>query len=842
MRYAAILLTWSGMTWAISNGLITDSVIKPGDFAVFSPPANIGSTYVDPSFNTRVTRVTNCGLAHAQALGGYMGNSEICTFNSDGSYFIATENVVVDGKEINATYLYSGSTGARLKMLGKDTMRPWWIRWALAKRYKKNGQYVTIDPVYCFYKYEANEIRLYDVRQMESYVVLRRFSEYGEIGPAGGEGDLSDDGRYWCLDGDHRELFVYDLVDDIKYPASTFNAGVIGSPGSELGVDYAAVSPSGQYVVVSWSTTTMESRYHGIEVYDRQFNFQRQIYPGIIHWELGVDRFGHEVIYTTAGFALAEYYTSRGVRPGDLISIRLSDGYIRLLKRMEVWASQIMSACNSVTDHNYVYVALYGRSSDPNKLWAPFWGEIVEIPTDGSGQVRRLVHHRSREISGKSEKYWQPDLVVNRQGSKIVYRSTYLGPTADLYMFDVGRRDEAPVDEIPPHAPTGLKSSQQTFDTIRLSWDRPAQAADGDWPSFYRVYRNNVLLAEQVETSYTDTGLEEAGRYEYAVASVDKAGLVCAEPARATFATLADTEPPRLLYASITDRTHIRLTFSEPVSKSSAEEVRNYRIQPALAVQAAVLAAGATAVDISCSEMQLGTEYLISVSGISDQARQPNTMSQAIYELRMLADFFDDFESSATAAWTFHTPSRWQRQMDGGDQSLHLSATGYDSPDGKRLGEYALLESDRFNSRDFIFSCAARSAENTSENRYADYAIVFGYQDSLNYYYVQFHTYDVVLSRIVAGEKEILAKLTQTVHLTAYQPITIQLQRDTCTVSINNQLVLQQAIMAAAAGQIGMGSFNDRCYFDDVQLEAFAKKDQVPPNSPQGLMALPLTR
>jgi hypothetical protein len=38
-----------------------------------------------------------------------------------------------------------------------------------------------------------------------------------------------------------------------------------------------------------------------------------------------------------------------------------------------------------------------------------------------------------------------------------------------------------------------------------------------------------------------------------------------------------------------------------------------------------------------------------------------------------------------------------------------------------------------------------------------------------------------------------------------------------------------------------MGSFNDRCYFDDVNLGAFAKKDQLPPNPPQGLIALPLT-
>ena len=156
-----------------------------------------------------------------------------------------------------------------------------------------------------------------------------------------------------------------DLIDDIKHPASVQRRRH-RLAGSEIGVDYAR-SPSWPLCGGFWSTAPQEARYHGIEVYDRQFNFQRQIYPGIIHWELGVDSYGHEVLYTTAGFALSEFFTSRGVQPGDIISIRLSDGYIRLLHHMPSWASQIMSGCNSVTDHKYVYVAYYGRSSDPDK-------------------------------------------------------------------------------------------------------------------------------------------------------------------------------------------------------------------------------------------------------------------------------------------------------------------------------------------------------------------------------------------------------------------------------------------------------------------------------------------
>lgn len=836
-----LLLLFAGLARAITNGLISDAVIKPPDYFTFTPATTVGSSYVDPAFGGRITRITNCGLAGGDVLGGYMGNSEICTFNADGSYFIATENLLQDGKPINATFLYSGSTGSRLKMLGKDTIRPWWIRWALTGRYKKNGQVVTFDPVHFFFKYEGNEIRLYDVRAMEQYVVLHRFSEYTAIGPAGGEGDISDDGRYWCLDGDQRELFVYDLIDDIKYPVSTFDAGVIGSPGSELGVDYAAVSPSGQYVVVSWSTTSVEARFHGIEVYDRNFQFQRQIYPGIIHWELGVDSQGYEVLYTTAGFAVAEYFTSRGVQPGDVISIRLQDGYIRLLRHMESWAPQIMSGCNSVHNRDYIYVAFYGRSTDPDKLWAPCWGEIVEIPTNGSQQVRRLVHHRSRPQTGKSEKYWQPDFVINRQGTRLVYRSTYLGPTADLYLLDVGSRAVTPSDTTPPLAPFGLSSPTQTFNSIMLSWERSPQAVDGDFASFYRVFRDDVLLAEIVETQFQDGEVQEAASHRYRVYAVDKAGLVSAGCAEAVFSAAADLVAPGIVYAAIQDRSQLTIKFTEAMDKSSAETTANYRLEPTLTVRSAQLSNDGVLVTLQCDEMQLGASYRLSVRNVRDRSRAGNSLAETgTFELRLLADFYDDFTQGLTSTWQLRNPGRWRVQEDEGDAALFLAEENYDSPDGKRLGEYALLDIGQFWAREFLFRCSMKSTENILDNRYADYAVIFGYQDSLNYYYIQWHSYDVSLNKVSNGEKEILSKSSATVTLDHYQSWTIRVQWDTCTVLLDAHPVLSRALSGLQPGQVGLGSFNDTCFFDDVELESFYKKDTIPPNPPQGVVVAPM--
>lgn len=819
-----------------TNGIISDAVIVPTEYATFDPAEQVGSSYVDPAFGSRIYRITNSGLAHDNAQGGYFGNSEICYFNIDGSYFIASENIVDNGTEIIGSFLYNGVTGTRIKFLGSDAMRPWWIRWALANKYKKNGQYVIFDPVYCFYKYEGNELRLYDVRNL-TYVLLRKFTEYSEIGAAGGEGDISNDGRFWCLDGDGRELFVYDLIDDIKYPTSTFNLGTLGAQGSAIGVDYAAISANGAYVIVSWSNEASEARYHGIEVYDKQWNFERQIYPGVIHWTTGIDAFGQAVVYTVAGFAIPEFFTSRGVEPGDVISIRLSDGYIRLLKHMDPWAPQVMTACNSVSNGSYVYVSFWPRSGNPSSLWAPFWGEIVEIPTDGSGQVRRLAHNRARAVAGKAEKYWQPDAVVNRQGTKIVFRSTFTGSTGDLYMFDVGSRSGTSSDVTPPNSPTGLNSPSQTFDSIDLEWSRPVQASDGDYASFYRVLRDGQLLGEAFTTSYKDSLLEEAMSYRYDIYAIDKAGLQSLAPAIAVLSTQSDVIPPDIQYVKVRSRTRISVAFSEPVERVSAEQAINYSLSNDAQVEDVSLSADSVTVEITTTQLQLGIEYRLFVQNVTDLSRNHNAIpSGTSVTFHMLAGFFDGFDDGNSNNWHFLNSERWMVQQDAGDYALFLRTSDYESPSGKLLGEYALIEQSQFVSSEFELTCQARCADDIAENPYADYAILFGYVDTLNYCYVQFHLYDICINVIVDGERTFLSKNAIDIPLDQYQDIGLQMKDETINVLLNDHVVVTQPMQLSAPGQVGLGSFNDAAFFDNVNLEAISPADKTPPAAPKGLV------
>lgn len=825
---------------ADTDGVVSENTIIPPDYFTFNPPEPVGSSFIDPAFGTRIQRMTNNTVFNQHVLGGYFTNSEICYFNIDGSYFLAQEDILIDGGPKLMCFIYSGITGARIKMLPDPKLSPYMIRWALTNKYKKDGTYVFFDPIYSFYAYYGNEIRLYDIRDPEKYQVLHRFAEYNEIGPAGGEGDLSDDGRYWVLDGNAKQMFAYDLVDDIKKPVSTFPLGALGSKGSDVGVDYAAVSPRGRFIVVSWGTDPGQDRYRGIEVYDLDWNFQRQIFPGIIHWELGIDAFGDEVVYAAACSQFDELFDAYGVKPGDFISIRLTDGHIRLLKKMPIWAHFVMSACNSVSRGPVIYVSISAsRSSDPYQLWAPYWGEVIEIPTDGSGVVRRLTHHRSKAVPNVNDKYWTADINVNRQGTKMVFRSVFNNEIGDLYMFDIHQGDSNTSDNTPPFAPQNLRSETQTFKEIYLKWEPPQQAPDGEFAVLYKIFRDGQEIADCYDVKYRDYGLKEATEYRYDIFAIDRAGNKSEKPLSGAFSTLRDEIPPTLEKLQVQSRNEILLKFSEPVSQESAELTGNYQVLPPLAVIGAKRLDDSICVVLQTATIELGRTFQLEVKNVTDLSTAKNRVPAATKRtFRLLAGYYDDFNAGNADNWQLQNPTRWKiaPENDGKGYMLHLADPNYDSPADKLLGEYALLKQEIFHGSEFKLSLAIQSTEDLLINRNADYAIVFGYTDAKNYYYVQFHPYDVVINRIENGVRTIFQKYAANIIFDKFVPILIELFSDSLKVTVSGEELVTQPLSNVPVGQVGLGSFNDMAYFDNFNLEAITWKDTSPPNPPTGIL------
>ena len=299
-------------------GQFVDSTeaLPPPEYQTFAMPAEVGGTYTDPVFGTEVTRVTVA--REDRRTMAEVTNSEPCYFNADGSLFMAAD-------EWGKGCLYDGRTGEVVRQLEGVEFRPWHLRWS-------------VDPDY-LYQYVGNELRKVNARDL-SHEVLHTFDEYTQIGPAGGEGDVDDSCRYWLLDGNGTEMFVYDFEEGVKGAVSPF-------PANFKAIDYATVTSSGEYLVVLWRDRGLE-RYQGIELYDRDWNFVRNLAPWCTHIEFAFDENGDEIMVTPADFGFKELTDAAGVSPGDIISVRLKDGHIRKLLTMPKWCHSMYSSCLSL--------------------------------------------------------------------------------------------------------------------------------------------------------------------------------------------------------------------------------------------------------------------------------------------------------------------------------------------------------------------------------------------------------------------------------------------------------------------------------------------------------------
>src|SRR6185503_814315 len=95
--------------------------------------------------------------------------------------------------------------------------------------------------------------------------VVRAFSEYSSISGKG-ESDISLDGDHFVFAGNNRYVFVYQISANRKY--AVFDTG-------GRGFDSLYITPRNN-VTVTWNQSGTV-RYSGIEMFDRNMAFQRQI-------------------------------------------------------------------------------------------------------------------------------------------------------------------------------------------------------------------------------------------------------------------------------------------------------------------------------------------------------------------------------------------------------------------------------------------------------------------------------------------------------------------------------------------------------------------------------------
>lgn len=341
------------------------------------------SPITDPIFKTRVTRIADqstFGMSNQYVRHVYSKNQP---WNSDGSLIM-----------LNYIYPAPILDGKTYKFL-RRVRQPSQAVWANTDPNKTYGTSVN---------------KFVNVNMTTSaFTTLHTFTEYDKVSLGESEGNLSIDDRYVALQakkGSNTYMVVYDIL---------FNKVVSTRSLNGLWPDHISMSQSGNYVVVSWNGVDGARRNAGLEIFDRNLNFLRQISTYSRHNDLGYDTSGNEVVVMRSNNWDA-----------GIVSIRLDNGVqTSVLKRTSTyrlgsyWSSHI--SCRNTKRPGWCY---YSDAEPSNQSESMAYQEIVAIKLDGSQTVKRFAHeHHSNDMSYGA----YPMAVSNRDGSKVMWASEWNG-------------------------------------------------------------------------------------------------------------------------------------------------------------------------------------------------------------------------------------------------------------------------------------------------------------------------------------------------------------------------------------------------------------------------------
>ncbi len=387
------------------------SSMAPVNYGTFEPPAK-GGTYEDPAFGTTVKRLSdamnmtdNAGSGSLLSIGTEYSTAS--PFNSDNSRLILQHNSYFGLYDGNGNYL------SDLPFAVNVSTEPRWAR---------------NDPNSLFYV-KGNSLMKLNVGSGSSSVV-KTFGEYGSINGMG-ESDISRDGDHFVFAGDNRHVFVYEISSGTK-------GQTLDTAGKAFNQLYIASNNS---VAVGWIANG-SGRYQGVELYDRNMNFQRQLTHAIGHMDLTVDN-GQDVLIWNNSNDSQPIACQNGI-----VKVRLSDAQQTCLLELS-WSLAVH--ITAPDGNGWAFVETYDPK-DPfpqSSAWAPYTNEILQVKLDGS-ETRRLVHHRSRP-SGDRYVY-QPKVTSSRDGSKLAFTSNqslqsiygYPGDYSDGYMIQVSGSSTTP--------------------------------------------------------------------------------------------------------------------------------------------------------------------------------------------------------------------------------------------------------------------------------------------------------------------------------------------------------------------------------------------------------------
>ena len=437
-------------------------VLSPSNYNTFLPPP-MGGAYVDPVFGTTVMR-----LSDAAKIIGSSGNvnsavsneySSVNPINADNS--LVYLQIALGGKR-----LYSINGGLAnvpspdLSFNGKGPLS-FQMRWS---RTDPNILYY-VEPEIAYYTGPdvpgPSYIKSINVMTGE-IKTLHTFPQYASLYLT--SANLSPDGDYFPILANGRYAFWYRISTDTVGPiidrtSPTWGFAVGAKGGMQVVGD--------RFTIFNYASTAYP---FGLLVLDRDSMtlvstvFQYNTKPGVItqfdHAAFGLDADGSPIVmmpypaYTncqgspwyvpgSGGVLQAakwNLHTGTNTNLGCLpMRINNTDFYFSLPATYNGWT--LVTLLDIIGDPSPT-----GGNPAPQPGWLAMENELFLLKLDGSGQVKRLVHHRSRSsdftTSPPTEPYGaRPKPSLNMDGSKAIFGSNFNlvnpTPTGDVNYQDV---------------------------------------------------------------------------------------------------------------------------------------------------------------------------------------------------------------------------------------------------------------------------------------------------------------------------------------------------------------------------------------------------------------------
>jgi hypothetical protein len=373
-----------------------ETVLVPPLYDSFVPPI-LGQSYTDPVFGTSIKRLSNAPAMPDNAGSGSLAfvSTEFPTaspFNSRNT------RLVLQHQSYFALYDGAGTYLADLPLAVTASSEPRWSR---------------SDPKLLYYV-KRNALMKLDVTTGLSTVV-RAFGEYSAI-RGRGESDISRDGDHFVFAAERSSeplavgppnqfVFVYTLSTDKKGP-------VLDTFGHDF--DNLYITPDNG-VVIGWLPAGT-GRFMGVELYDRNMVFQRQLTHAIGHMHLTRDTLGTDLLVWSNS---SDPLPLAGC-PNGVVKVRLSDAQQTCLLSLDWSLAAHISAADG---DGWALVETYAPSDPPPAApaWVAYTNELLRVKLDGTA-VQRLLHHRSRPFNSYG---YQPRAALSRDGSRLVFTSNY---------------------------------------------------------------------------------------------------------------------------------------------------------------------------------------------------------------------------------------------------------------------------------------------------------------------------------------------------------------------------------------------------------------------------------